>query len=181
MSKRLEANEKAAVATLRAIAAAETQFRATALVDQDADGRGEFGTLAELCGTSSLLGGRPPLDPPLLANTLNSEGQGCFSKSGYFFRVDAPRKLVGGPDLCEQKYVAYAWPVARYSTGGKVYVLAADGKIFFSDNHGDGQGYQALERVPATDASELRDASDRVAGVTAVRRGRDGGIWLELE
>jgi hypothetical protein len=66
-------------------------------------------------------------------------------------------------------------------TGGKAYVIDAEGKIFFSDNRGDQQRYEGIERTPATDASELRDEADRIAGVTAVRRGRDGGIWLELE
>jgi hypothetical protein len=102
-------------------------------------------------------------------------------KGGYVYRVDVPRRSQGGIDLSEQKYHAYAWPVDGGSTGVRVFVIDGDGTVFFSDNRGESQSYRGTERVPGSDACELRDAGDRVTGVTAVRRGRDGGIWLEYE
>ena len=60
-------------------------------------------------------------------------------------------------------------------------MIDPEGTVFFTDNRGDQQHYEGQDRVPTPDASELRDEGDRVTGVTAVRRGRDGGIWLQYE
>jgi hypothetical protein len=181
IESRNQANEKVVLGSLHAIASAQSEFRARAFVDQDGDGRGEFGTLGELTGAAALAGGRPALVPPLLSSSMTPDARGCFVKGGYVFRVDVPRRIVGATDLAEQRFVAYAWPLAEGNGAGKVYVIDAEGKIFFSDNGASSQGYHGSDHAPASDASELRDVGDRVAGVTAVRRGRDGGIWLELE
>ncbi len=181
LNSRVAANENLAVATLRNISSAEAQFQATAALDQDGDGRGEYGTLAELTGSSPLAGSNSVLEPPVLSASLIPEASGCSTKAGYVFRIDVPRRGVGGVDLAEKRFVAYAWPVSQGATGGKVYVIDADGKLFFSDNRGATQNYFGTEHGPAADAADLRDDADRVTGVTAVRRGRDGGIWLEHE
>ena len=181
LSARLEGNEAAAVATLRAISAAQAQFRSAAHIDQDGDGRGEFGSLAELAGAAPLPGRKAPLSPAALSLPMTPDSRGCYTRSGYVFRVDVPRRAIAGADAAEQRFVAYAWPMVWNSTGGRVYVVDESGRIFFSDNRGDQQRYEGQQRVPAADAAELRDASDRVTGVTAVRRGRDLGVWLEHE
>lgn len=60
---RMNANEAAAIGTLETIASAETAFAVAVQLDVDGDGRGEFGTLAQL-GTPPA-GGTQFLDLPL--------------------------------------------------------------------------------------------------------------------
>ena len=53
MSARISANENAAVATLRSIAAAQQQFQASSAIDTDADGGGEYAFFGELSGENA--------------------------------------------------------------------------------------------------------------------------------
>ena len=50
ISARVSANENAAIATLRSIAAAQQQLQASSAIDTDADGGGEYGYFGELAG-----------------------------------------------------------------------------------------------------------------------------------
>ncbi|MBL8841901.1 MAG: hypothetical protein JNL90_10280 [Planctomycetes bacterium] len=189
LAARIDANERAAMANLRAIAAAQAQFQAEARVDSDGDGLGEYATLAELTGAAPARGGGSGETRPLLTDRLQPDPSGSAERSGYRFRIDLPMALRrgGGPipqivaERAEVEFVAYAWPIEPGSSGNRVYALGGDGSLWCSDNRGEKQGYAGLQRMPAADASEERDQADRVVGVTAVRRGRDGGVWLELE
>ena len=49
-SELIASNQRAAVSTLRSIAAAQARLRSLAEIDTDCDGRGEFGYFAELAG-----------------------------------------------------------------------------------------------------------------------------------
>ena len=51
VSARIAANENAAIATLRSIAAAQQQLQASAALDTDLDGGGEYGYFGELAGS----------------------------------------------------------------------------------------------------------------------------------
>src|SRR5438105_5559898 len=50
LSARLNANETAAISTLRNISSSEAQFQASAKADVDNDGTGEFGYFKEMSG-----------------------------------------------------------------------------------------------------------------------------------
>jgi type IV pilus assembly protein PilA len=50
LSARISANENAAIATLRSIAAGQQQFQASSAIATDADGGGEFAFFGELSG-----------------------------------------------------------------------------------------------------------------------------------
>jgi hypothetical protein len=189
LESRIVNNEVEAIETLRAIWTAETTLRNSTAIDVDNDAHGEFGTLAELAGTVPLRGrakAAPVLDPSFAPDL-----HGILKRGGYMFRVYLPTKSGGGiatieadkpsivaTDLAEQQFFAYAWPVDPPTSGSRVFVVDASGVVFFSKNDGDLQHYNGT-RVPAFESAQLRDPSDRVKGVTAVRRGRDGGIWLE--
>ncbi len=84
-------------------------------------------------------------------------------------------------ERAEVEFIAYAWPIDPGTSGNRLFALGADGSLWSSDNRGENQGYSGLQRMPPPDACEERNRADRVVGVTAVRRGRDGGVWLELE
>ncbi len=186
---RIEANEQAAIANLQAIGSAQALFHEQARVDSDGDGHGEYATLAELTGAAAARGGGSKESRPLASERLRPDESGTAECNGYRYRIDLPMALRrgGGPipvvvaERAELEFVAYAWPVQPGTTGNRVFALDAEGSLWTSDNRGEQQGYSGLARMPPQDASEERDRAERVSGVTAVRRGRDAGVWLELK
>ena len=115
MSARIAANENAAIATLRSIAAAQQQLQSSAAIDTDGDGGGEFGYFAELAGAAPMRsydGNNPPgaqvtalatdiLDPPILATNFgdiiaDAAGQGIVERQGYHYKIYLPDQLFVG-------------------------------------------------------------------------------------
>jgi len=180
------------VANLRAIAAAQQQFRSIGLADADEDGLGEYGFLAELSGAVPVRGAGLSVSPPLLDERFQVIQNGCAEKSGYLYRVDLPgadgqpipeASKGGAPQRVpaaggELGFVVYAWPREIGSTGTRVFVVDETGEIFVSDNAGPQQGYSGWERTPAGDASFLIRNNNRERGRRSVRRGQDGALWL---
>ncbi|MEW6741153.1 MAG: prepilin-type N-terminal cleavage/methylation domain-containing protein [Planctomycetota bacterium] len=127
LSARLAANESAAIATLRNIVSAQSQFQSQAAVDVDEDGIGEHGWFGEMAGAAFLRfgpNGVPNilLDPPVLSGSLgnvqaDAGGDGVVNKSGYFFKMYLPGAL-GAPlgELPAQPGV----PGSGGSPGGEV-------------------------------------------------------------
>ena len=120
MSARISANENAAIATLRSVAAAQQQFQASCAIDTDADGGGEYAYFGELSGAFAMrvyddaadapaLGAAPDdlLDPPYLATAfgdiVNAGGEGVIERQGYYFKIHLPGPTAGGitPGLSE--------------------------------------------------------------------------------
>lgn len=106
MSSRLSANEAAAIATLRNLHAAQDQFHAMAIRDQDTlppngypDGRGEFGGFMDLSGSIAPVNSGPnptqPINPPILSGVFGiqdqpGDGLPAATRSGYWFRMYLP-------------------------------------------------------------------------------------------
>lgn len=108
MSARISANENAAIATLRSIAAAQQQVQASTAIDTDADGGGEYGFFGELAGSMPLrvfngpgvapiLGAAPVdnLNPPFLATAFgnvipDAAAEGVVERQGYYFKIFLP-------------------------------------------------------------------------------------------
>jgi type II secretory pathway pseudopilin PulG len=118
MSARISANENAAIATLRSIAAAQQQFQASSAIDTDGDGGGEYGFFGEIAGAvpMRIFDGVGPaasvdpndvLDPPFLAsafgNVITDGTDGIVERQGYNFKIYLPDVTgVGGtPGLGE--------------------------------------------------------------------------------
>jgi len=113
MSARISANENAAIATLRSIAAAQQQFQASCAIDTDADGGGEYGFFGELAGAVPMriydavanapaMGVAPDdvLDPPYLATAFGdifTDGtNGIVARQGYHFKIYLPGPTAAG-------------------------------------------------------------------------------------
>lgn len=95
MRSRMAANEAACVGDLKTIATSEGVFARLVEVDQDNDGIGEHGWLAELCGevcprrdasSSNPRPAQPPYISPSFA-TGAGEGRGYAEHSGYLYRL----------------------------------------------------------------------------------------------
>lgn len=96
-------NQKATIATLRSIAAAQQQIQASCAIDTDADGGGEHGYFAELAGTRPIRGfvnggqgiSSISLDPTYLPKAfgkMERSGQaGVATRQGYAFQMFLPQ------------------------------------------------------------------------------------------
>lgn len=116
MSARIAANENAAIATLRSIAAAQQQLQSAAAIDTDGDGGGEFGYFAELAGATPMrvynglagvaaagvigVVGADELDPPILAtafgNVIADGAEGIVERQGYHYKIFLPDAVFAG-------------------------------------------------------------------------------------
>ena len=108
LSARTNANEAAAIATLRSLSSSQAQLQSSGAHDTDADGAGEFGYFAELAGTQPLrvsLGGAPilgaagidELSPSILATHFGSvDPNGWVTRSGYHFAIHLPAAAAAG-------------------------------------------------------------------------------------
>ena len=113
ISARISANENAAIATLRSIAAAQQQLQASSAIDTDADGGGEYGYFGELAGSDPvrIYGGGTPtigadpgdiLDPTYLpvqfGNVVTDGTNGVIERQGYYFKIFLPALTTGTGD-----------------------------------------------------------------------------------
>lgn len=119
--------EQAAVAALRSIAAAQQQLQASAAIDTDADGGGEFGYFAELAGTQPIRNYAPggatvepdgvKLDPTYLPASMGVLEQasrgGVMIREGYAFLIYLPDNSTSRP----------IGGIAEAPTGGNTPVL----------------------------------------------------------
>ncbi len=176
LTARKETDENAAASALRSIAAAEKEFRTKRFMDADADGEGEFATLAELCGATQLRNGQPALASPLLPVAMAPGEDGLARQRGYVFRVDLSNRLTRRIDFDEKEFFAYAWPEEKDGLPRKVFAIDADGTVFATDNDAPEQGYVGIERMPKPDAAKrVKTGGSKVA--PNVPRCLDGGIW----
>ncbi len=182
---RARADETAAIATLRNVTSAQAQVQASARIDGDRDGTGEYGGFLEMSGAAE---GRMTrkLVPPVLSRafaTLNDHGEA--ERSGYLYRFYLPDAHGGGigepargfdsasgvdPDLAETTWCAYAWP-AKAGASRRVYFMnqAGDVLVTEADYVGPGGG-------PRPDAAF--EARGSITGRPAVgKEGADGNVW----
>ena len=91
LAARLNSNESAAIATLRNIISAQSQFQTTARADGNNNGTGEFGFFGEMSGLDNVRGGAGVLTPPVLSTAFRSvNGSGEVGRSGYLFKIYLP-------------------------------------------------------------------------------------------
>lgn len=109
LAAKSNANETAAISTLRNLVSAQSQVSVAGQIDSDTDGKGEFGTFVELTGTvpprrgyTASGGGAPSsvdfskvapeaISPPIVSATLAGvNANGFVVKAGYSFKIFLP-------------------------------------------------------------------------------------------
>ena len=185
------ANEVAATATLRVLSSAQTQVQASAVVDWDDDGAGEFAYFGELAGTHSVRGTSLLITPPVLSAPLGYVTQSRVSKSGYLYQIFLPNAAGAGvaedpnggkadptevsANLCESIWCAYAWPATRGTSGSRAFFVNQAGDILRSQNRIT--MYSGSTATPQPDAAFTTPGS--IAGPPAVGLiGTDGERWV---
>ncbi len=186
--------ETVAIATLRHLVAAQAQLQASGLIDQDRDGVGEYGGLAELTGFTA---GRmsKPLDVPLVTMTFPSGGKlrlGVGEKSGYCFVVHVVAKggkaaategSKGFPALdvasAEKAWWAYAYPQRGRRDGFRTFYVDQRGEVW-ATKQGAYRGHGYLEARPHPRAA-FADPERVPGGVSPALLSADGHRWERVK
>jgi prepilin-type N-terminal cleavage/methylation domain-containing protein len=106
LSARLNANESAAIATLKNISSSQAQCQASGAIDVNLNGAGEYGYFAELSGSIGIRGstgapGTIRITPPVLSGAFGQvsavtlsggtiTAAGAVLRSGYYFAMFLP-------------------------------------------------------------------------------------------
>ena len=128
--------------------------------------------------------GEGRLHPSVLSKRYGELTHGCLTHTGYLLQVFLPGKsgwLAEGtattksvaPDLAEQFWRCYAWPLKAGETGQRAFLVDQTGTVYCSDNH-DGR-YSGFDNLPAADAAVGTKGFDTL--VAANGQGVDGQIW----
>jgi len=188
LASRLNANETAAIATLRNIISAQAQFQATALADTNANGVGEYGFFGEMSGGIGVRGGSTIKVPTLSSAFRTATAQGVVSRSGYLFIVALPDVAgnavtvadIGSvePVLAEHTWACYAWPMSYSNTGNRIFCVNQTGNIVASEDSSYSGMAGGTIPFDAAAAYALGGSTDTITGVLATAvTGRDGNFW----
>jgi len=209
LRSRLSANEEAAISTLRSLASAQAQLRASAEIDTDADGTGEYGYFGELSGATPLrisAGGRPAhgvagqdeIAPAILSSAFGEVAGGVVERQGYRFQIWLPGAMADGripgvaeaatggaevplpdPDHGELLYCIYAWPIEREQTGSRCFFTNQEGSLLECPNRGAAP-YDGAAKTPGF--SEAFTVAGDMG--SALRIGTPGGadetVWTPV-
>lgn len=186
-------NEVSSISTLRNISSSQAQFRAAAVVDEDRDGRGEFGTFADLSGAERPRGRDAMLNPPVLSGAFRTRTlRGEVARARYLFQIWLPSRDgsfvtealhdigagVLDPDAAETHWRCYAWPSKYDHSGLRTFFVDDAGDIWSTDDErysGEGSG-------PAPDAAVARPGTlvPEAASTRATFTGADGNVWSKV-
>ena len=208
MRARLSANENAAVANLRTIAAAQQSFQSSCAVDTDADGGGEFGFFGELAGSDQLrtwsssgtvlTGGL--LTPPFLATTFGNISSSVVERQGYMFKIYLPDSSTGavagvaenagggadsaalpGSANSEIYWCAYAWPKQAGKTGNRCFFINQDQDIIQTDGKVTAARYEGTGLVPDYSAAyDTADMGDHLGLNIMGKSAVDTNVWTAV-
>lgn len=205
IAARITSDESAAISTLKSIVSAQAVTKTTAAIDQDVDGVGEYGWFGEMGGVVAIRDSTGPNNGPILRPTSIAkslalvDASGIVAKTGYVFRVALPSingtpvvEVAGGgsptgedPDLCEDHWIVYAWPVGYAMSGRRAFVVTQDGDVMQTDNLGGLTGtYEGVGNMPAPDAAiETGSAGSIIGGLSVAglpAAAVDGKTWRPL-
>lgn len=200
-----EANETAAIATLKSLITSQAQLKASGAIDADGDGTGEYGYFQELSGVRGTRTGQPPsvrestakLSPPALSgafgDTVNVGPYGCVNLSGYFFVMALPNAKLNfevepasnqkfpqvHPGHSAKNWACYAWPVSYGQSGVNVYFANQSGVVLKSNNKAT--RYSGLEKVIDPRGVLLPGKSKMNHSLAINAKGNDGNYWVEVK
>lgn len=190
-SARMNANESAAIATLKNISSAQAQCQASGVIDANGNGAGEHGFFAELAGSAPVRGSSQRISPPVLSSAFGKVADSRLTRSGYMFQMFLPdakanglaEALQGGSGevavdhgQAEVLWCCYAWPTDCGKSGARAFFINQSGDVLASPN--SSTRYNGWQNGPSFTAAFHRGGvtlADRVAANTV---GNDGETWL---
>jgi len=201
LSARLNANESAAISTLKNIASAQGQCQASAVIDCNGNGLGEYGFFAEIAGQINLRsdesGGLGPnkLAPALFSGAFGKLANGRVVRSGYLFQMylpdtasgfvpEAPTGGGGGVSIdatqAEVLWATYAWPASYNGSGRRAFFVNQLNEILACSN--DTQRYSGAAKVPVAGSAGFVGGGVRpMNGTVAMNTtGNDNEHWTVI-
>jgi len=198
LRSKIGTNESAAIGSLRSVTTAQEQFKQQNVVDQDADGMGEYGWFGELSGTEAVRGsGLKMSTSPFIAAILGvKDANGYAQKSGYYYWMFLPTggtaaageaagsasAVAADADAQETRWAVYAWPNSRGQSGNRCFFTNNAGEVYASANNV--AQYTSTTSVPQADGMGAYDTSaagnlDGGVGLAAASlSANDSGTWV---
>ena len=194
---RLNANEAAAIATLKNISSGQAQCQASGQIDANGNGQGEYGFFAELSGKVPVRGSTLTISPPVLSTAFGQiTAQSTVARSGYIFLMFLPdarqqgcieAATVGGgrgtpavdATQAETLWCCYAWPQVQGDSGNRAFFINQSGDVLGCSN--TTTCYNGREKGPAFTAAFQRGGTTMSAKVAANTLGNDGERWLVVD
>lgn len=195
LSSRLSANESAAIATLKNVAAAQAQCKASGAIDTNDNGAGEYGFFGELGGSVAVRGGTVRLTPNILSAAFGNVAASRVQRSGYVYQMFLPdpaglglAESPGGgdpgnvlgvdPARAEVMWCCYAWPQTFDHSGRRTFFVNHRGDLLATS--GDTLPYdQAHAVVPAFGAAFVSGGTVTLTSAVAANTvASDGNRWV---
>ena len=196
LSARLNANESAAIATLKNISSAQSQCQASGVIDVNGNGAGEYGFFGELSGRTVVRASTQSITPPVLSTAFGNIASARVSRSGYIFQMFLPsttatglaEQATGGDPTnavgvdagqAETLWCCYAWPQVQGNSGKRSFFINQSGDVL-STTHNAGSATTTYGGtvVPAFSAAYNGAASAFMSSqVAANTTGLDGNRW----
>jgi prepilin-type N-terminal cleavage/methylation domain-containing protein len=197
LSARLNANESAAIATLKNISSAQSQCQASSVIDANNNGAGEYGFFGELSGSRPVRSdeaggvGTATISPPVLSTAFGNVAASRVVRSGYIFQMYLPNttgaavveNATGGAagvsinaSRAEVMWCCYAWPSAYGNSGKRTFFVNQAGDVLGQRN--DVSRYSGTTTVPAATAAFRAGTSGFLDNPGAANTvGLDGQRW----
>jgi len=185
LSARLNANESAAIATLKNISSSQSQCQASGVIDDNNNGAGEFGYFGELSGAQPVranggISATERIDPPVLSAAFGNVQSSRVVRSGYVFQMYLPgpggtfvaEAATGGATagainaaLAEVMWCCYAWPTSYGNSGKRAFFVNQSGDVLSCRN--STQQYSGTTSVPLAGTAAFVGSGATMGGTIA--------------
>jgi type IV pilus assembly protein PilA len=199
LSARLNANESAAIATLKNISSGQSQCQASGVIDVNSNGQGEYGFFGELSGRTAIRGSTQSITPPVLSAAFGNVALARVSRSGYIFQMFLPDVAAAGiPETAtggdvansqgvdagqaEVLWCCYAWPATAGNSGNRTFFINQTGDVL-ATNGATVRYSNSVPTVPTYDVafSGAIGTTSMGVGVAANTLGKDGNTWVVVQ
>jgi type II secretory pathway pseudopilin PulG len=193
LRSKLEADETAAIATVRQIVQSQMLFTNHKEADLNGNGSGEFGTFGEMSGNVAVRaanGGTRFMDPSAIQRSFSAISPiGEMMRQGYYYRIYLPGpagegilELPGGgadagisAELAESTWCVYAWPQRYGVSGRRTFFANQNGEITSTDDpRYSGPG---APLPPGAALSQTGPAGNIIGTMAVGEPGRDDNSW----
>jgi prepilin-type N-terminal cleavage/methylation domain-containing protein len=199
LSARLNANESAAIATLKNISSGQSQCQASGVIDVNSNGQGEYGFFGELSGRTAIRGSTQSITPPVLSAAFGNVALARVSRSGYIFQMFLPDAAAAGiaetatggdvensqgvdAGQAEVLWCCYAWPATAGNSGNRTFFINQTGDVL-ATNGATVRYSNSVPTVPtyAVAFSGAIGTTSMGVGVAANTLGKDGNTWVVVQ
>jgi prepilin-type N-terminal cleavage/methylation domain-containing protein len=200
MAARINANESAAIATLKNLSSSQAQVQASGVIDANGNGAGEYGYFQELSGVRNVKTGSPAtgegtnqVTPPVLSAAFGKlDANGRILRSGYYFNMYLPgagaawlsetATTAAYPAVdaaqAEVLWACYSWPASFGNSGKRVFFVNQAGDVLQSNN--STTRYSGTTSVPAATAVLSSTATNKTSmshSIAVNGTANDGMRW----